>query len=344
MSSSPEFERLWAAAVACNGRHDAQGAILALHKCLFVRREEFQAQQLLCRLLHENPTLFVPSAAQAQARARPAGLASVVICSIDPGKFARVRASYARAFADAPWELIGIHDARSLAEGYARGFAQARGDLIVFSHDDIEILSPDLGGALADALHSLDVVGVVGATKLAGPAHAWGGKAYTRGRIAEPARSGAGVDLVLYNPAPGITSGLQAIDGVFMAATREAVASTGFDATTFDGFHLYDIDFSYRAHLAGHRVGVASEIVLRHDSEGGFDARWEDYARRFLAKFPQVQGERAQNHMSRIPFPAPAELLAFCARLDEAGRHAAEAVGLTGDPDRPTSQACAPKS
>ena len=29
MSSSPEFERLWAAAVASNGRHDAEGAILA---------------------------------------------------------------------------------------------------------------------------------------------------------------------------------------------------------------------------------------------------------------------------------------------------------------------------
>ncbi len=320
MSSSPEFERLWAAAVASNGRHDAEGAILALHRCLYARREEFQAQQLLCRLLHENPALFVPSAAQ--ARARPAGLVSVVVCSIDPGKFARVRATYARAFGETPWELIGIHDARSLAEGYARGYARARGELIVLSHDDIEILSADLGGALAGALRSLDVVGVVGSTKLEGPAHAWGGKAYTRGRVAEPARNGAGVDLVLYNPAADVSAGLQAIDGVFMAATRDAVAATGFDATTFDGFHLYDLDFSYRAHLAGRRVGVTSEIVLRHDSAGGFDARWEEYARRFLAKFPQVQGERVQNYLSRIPFPDAAALLDFCARLDEAGRRA----------------------
>lgn len=320
MNSSPEFDRQWAAAVACNDRHDAEGAILALHKCLHARREEFQAQQLLCRLLAENPAAFVPAAPPAQAR--PAGLVSVVVCSIDPGKFARVRASYARAFGDASWELVGIHDARSLAEGYSRGFARARGDLIVFSHDDIEILSPDLGGALASALQGVDVAGVVGATQLLGPAHAWGGKAYTRGRVAEPARGGAGVDLVLFNPAPGVTAGLQAIDGVFMAATREAVAATGFDAATFDGFHLYDIDFSYRAHLAGFRIGITSGIVLRHDSEGGFDARWEEYARRFLAKFPQVRGERVQNRMSRIPFPDAAALLAFCSRLDEAGRRA----------------------
>ena len=320
MSSSPEFDRLWAAALACHGRGDAEGAILALHQALLVRREDFQAQQLLCRLIFESPTAFVPAAPPAPVR--PAGLVSVVICSIDAGKFARVRESYARAFGVTPWELIGIHDARSLAEGYARGFAQARGEAIVFSHDDIAILTPDLGGALARALASLDVVGIVGTTKLAGPAHAWGGRAYSRGRIAEPARTPGGVELVLYNPAPGVSAGLQAIDGVFMAATREAVAATGFDAENFDGFHLYDIDFSYCAHLAGRRVGVTSEIVLRHDSAGGFDARWEEYARRFLAKFPQVQGERVQNQMSRIPFPDAAALVCFCERLDEAGRRA----------------------
>jgi GT2 family glycosyltransferase len=107
-----------------------------------------------------------------------------------------------------------------------------------------------------------------------------------------------------------------------MAASRDAVEGTGFDAETFDGFHLYDIDFSYRAHLAGRRVGVSSEIVLRHDSEGGFDERWETYARRFVAKFPQVLGERAENLMSRIAFADAASLVAYCARLDEAGRRA----------------------
>lgn len=285
------------------------------------RRESLPAQQLLCRLLYENPAAFSPAAVPAPAR--PDSLVSVVVCSIDPGKYSRVEASYALAFGDVPWELVGIHDARSLAEGYARGLARSRGEVIVFSHDDIGILSADLGGALARALRVADVVGVVGTTRLCGPAYAWGGKAYTRGRIAEPANESGGLRLVVYNPAPGVTAGIEAIDGVFMAARRETVSGIGFDAGTFDGFHLYDIDFSFRAHRAGRRVAVTSEIVLRHDSTGGFDAGWEEHARRFLAKFPEVRGERVPNVMSRIAFPDPASLVSYCVRLDEVGRRAA---------------------
>jgi hypothetical protein len=319
MGPVTEYDRECAAAAECQRRGDRRGAILALYRALAARREDLAVQQMLCRLVFENPSLFVPPAPGA-GMAPP--LVSVVTCSIDRARFERVKTSYARAFGAAPWELVGIHDARSLAEGYARGFAKARGEAVVFSHDDIEILSPDLGGSLSQALAVADVVGVVGATSLAGPAFAWGGKAATRGWIAEPAKGHAGVDLVVFNPVPGVATGLAAIDGVFMAARREAVEAIGFDAATFDGFHLYDLDFSYRARLAGLGVAVAAPIVIRHDSAGGFDERWEAYAGRFLAKFPEVRGERARNFMSRIPFPGPNELVAFCRRLEEAGRQA----------------------
>lgn len=327
MTGAPDFDRLWAEAIERLGRGDAEGAILCLCRAICLRRGDVGAQRILCRLLRDHPRTFVTPAPTAPGV--PLGLVSVVTCSIDPGKFECVRTTYARAFGDAPWELIGIHDARSLAEGYARGYTRARGEAIVFSHDDIEVLSDDLGGALARAFSLADVVGVVGTVKLLGPAHAWSGTAYTRGRIVHPARGGAGLDLILFNLAPRVTPGQEAIDGVFMAATRETVEAIGFDAVTFDGFHLYDIDFSYRAHLSGRRVGVSSEIVLQHDSEGSFDAAWEAYARRFLAKFPGVNGPRAPNEVAIVPFEDAASLLAFCSRLDEAGQRALQPVSDT---------------
>jgi hypothetical protein len=68
---------------------------------------------------------------------------TVVICSIDAAKFARVTENYRALFGARELEIIGIHDARSLADGYNRGIAQSRGENIILSHDDIEILTPD---------------------------------------------------------------------------------------------------------------------------------------------------------------------------------------------------------
>jgi hypothetical protein len=46
---------------------------------------------------------------------------SVIICSVDPKRFANVKATYENQLRGRDWELIHINDARSLAEGYTRG-------------------------------------------------------------------------------------------------------------------------------------------------------------------------------------------------------------------------------
>ena len=74
---------------------------------------------------------------------------SVLICSIDADKYARVTANYQRLLSGHPHEIIGIHDVRSLAEGYNRAVHKSRGELLLFSHDDVEIVSGDLAPASA---------------------------------------------------------------------------------------------------------------------------------------------------------------------------------------------------
>src|SRR5262245_9423063 len=93
---------------------------------------------------------------------------SVIVCSIDPLKLTRMTASYQRALANVAHEFIAITDARSLAEAYNRGIDRARGRILVFSHDDVEILTPNLGAALARHLVAFDVIGIAGTTRLIG--------------------------------------------------------------------------------------------------------------------------------------------------------------------------------
>jgi len=65
---------------------------------------------------------------------------SVIICGIDAHKFAAGTGNYRSRLTGTPHEIIDTHDAGSLAEGYNRGARQARGDLLSFRHDDVEIL------------------------------------------------------------------------------------------------------------------------------------------------------------------------------------------------------------
>jgi len=218
---------------------------------------------------------------------------SVVICSIDARKFSAATANFASRLADTAHEIIGVHDARSLAEGYNRGARQARGDLLIFSHDDVEILSPDFAGALRRAAASLDVIGVVGTARVLWALWPAAGHPYLRGWIAHPAAGAKPYEVAVFGVDAAVSTDLQALDGMFFAAKRAAWAKVPFDEATFDGFHGYDIDFTFRAHRAGFRVGISAEVALIHASKGGFDAGWAHYAAKFAAKHRDVLAGRA---------------------------------------------------
>lgn len=210
---------------------------------------------------------------------------SIIICSHQPHRATAAHAHFEKLFAGRAFEIIMITDAKSLCEGYNRGFQQSSGALIVFSHDDIEFVDAELPSRLELHLEKFDVIGVAGTTLLtngawvsAGDPHAFALFAYPdeqEGRVLVKA-CGRG-DIAIGN--------IQALDGCFMAATRAAVAAIGFDAETFDGFHLYDLDFSFRAYLRGLKVAVCRDLLPIHASTGKPDEHWERYRLRFEAKF-----------------------------------------------------------
>ena len=92
-----------------------------------------------------------------------------------------------------------------------------------------------------------------------------------------------------------ISDRIQALDGLFMAMRREFWAENPFDEG-YDGFHLYDIDLSFRCYLAGHRIGVSNDILIEHRSLGHFDESWKRAAGRFAARF----GDRMENHPAGV--------------------------------------------
>jgi GT2 family glycosyltransferase len=209
---------------------------------------------------------------------------SIITCSINPARFAAVGKMWAAAMGSEPSELIGIHDAKSLAEGYMRGLTMARGETIIFAHDDIEILGADLPKRLRTHLSQCDLIGVAGTDLLVGPLWLAAGPPHLLGQVAHIQPDGS-LNCSIFAAPRRLIKNVQALDGLFMAANRSVIERVSFDPVTFDGFHLYDIDFSYSAFQSGVKVGIAADINILHGSVGNFDAQWQVFADRFIQKW-----------------------------------------------------------
>jgi len=209
---------------------------------------------------------------------------SVVICSISPDKFAAVRSNLERCVGNDAWELIGVHDARSMAEGYNRAISKVRGDIVVFCHDDIELLNGDFVVRLRRRIAQFDIVGIAGTTRLIDSRWLTAGHPFMFGQMAHIQADGA-ISVDIYGAPRPVIGNIQAVDGVFMAVRRPVLQQVRFDETTFTSFHLYDLDFCLTAYDAGLRIGVANDIHLIHLSSGNYNDTWQESAALFRAKW-----------------------------------------------------------
>ncbi len=267
---------------------------------------DFPFTNKLVRSLHECPIAALAANSAYPSREMPAQprTLSVIIVSQNDQRYAEVDAQYEKAFADWAHERIRISDAASMYDGYARGFEKSSGDIVVFSHDDIRFAVPDFAARLAETMSAADIVGVAGTTNVSGPALLWSGHPYLHGAITHKAPADASYELALTSMQGPRIGRAQALDGVFIAARREWVERVGFDTERIPGFHLYDLDFSYRAHLAGARLTIACDLALIHQSRGNFDAGWNTAQAAFAAKFPELNSEAGKyRHWYHVSLP-----------------------------------------
>lgn len=223
-------------------------------------------------------------------RAGPYPLISIIICSINLKLFQRAHISFSRALTGIPHEILEINDAASLCEGYNRGASKALGDILVFSHDDVEVVDADFAEKLLESMSKFDLLGLAGTTYLSragwissGLKHAHGQHGVSHGEDT----------LVQIFSAEKTAVNAQAIDGFFMATRRKVWEQLRFDQNIFDDWHMYDLDFSYRAYQAGFSVGIRSDFLVYHHQgpmEPGSlkQTHWRIEAEKFLSKFPDL--------------------------------------------------------
>ena len=239
---------------------------------------------------------------------------SIIICSIDASRFAQVSQCYERLLAGRPHEIIGIHDATSLSSGYNRGIRQARGDILVFSHDDILILDPAFAEKVESRIDSgFQLLGFVGSTALKDGYWWSGGQQHMRGVMAHAIPTVRQLSINVYGvTGNAVEQDIQALDGLCFIASRETVDQLRFDDEQFNGFHLYDLDYSYRAHLLGLRIGVMTDIPMIHMSTGIFGQDWNLFRQRFVDKHADQLGV-----LRHVPLAEPLAMRCRAAWFDD---------------------------
>ncbi|HEY2970305.1 MAG TPA: glycosyltransferase [Casimicrobiaceae bacterium] len=268
--------------------------------------QDFPFVDAVVRSLHECPpqALLGDSGFRSRPMAiRPPSL-SVVVVSRDDERYAAVDAQYEKAFSAWPHERIRVREASSMYDGYGRGFARSRGELVVFSHDDIRFAVPDFAARLAEAMSKADVAGIAGTTKVSGPALLWSGHPYLYGAVTHKAPQDAHYEFDLISLRGPRIEQAQGLDGVFIAARRDWVQRIGFDPEGIPGFHFYDLDFSFRAYLGGARLVIACDLALIHQSRGIVDQGWDAAQAAFRVKFPQLNSAAGKHrHWYAVPLP-----------------------------------------
>ncbi|HEX4522056.1 MAG TPA: glycosyltransferase [Casimicrobiaceae bacterium] len=235
---------------------------------------------------------------------------SIVICSIDDARHERAVALYRRLFAAVRHEIVSIRNARSLAEAWNWAIRHSVADVVVLSHDDVDVLAPDFAARLFERLQRFDVVGVAGSTRIDGPAIGWSGHPHLRGWITHRAPDSDHWQVDVLDPRP-VAGDIVLLDGVLLAGKRETFRAVAFDDANFDGFHLADLDWSYRAARTGARLGVAGDLLLVHASRGNYDATWQRYADRFCSKHGAGHSPPAPSSFFGASLDNPEQVRAF---------------------------------
>lgn len=208
---------------------------------------------------------------------------SVVVCSNNSLRSEAIERHYRAILGESPFEFILMESPASLSAGYNEGLARSQGDIVAFSHDDIEFLTPNFADKLTAHMERFDVVGVAGTDRLAGPNWFAAGPPHLFGQVLHPADRG--YELNVFGAPRPVVGAIQALDGVFVAFRREVIEQVRWDEGMFDGFHLYDLDCTFRAFEAGFRLAVACDLPIYHASKGSYGSEdWKRYAQKFIVR------------------------------------------------------------
>jgi len=184
---------------------------------------------------------------------------------------------------------VAFDNSDGLPEIYDRAIeTNDPGDILVFVHDDVWLEDFYFSDRIIDGLKQFDVIGVAGNSRRMPGQDNWA-RSHQTGRLDLPYLRGA----IAHGKAPlgkvgfygPIVGDVESLDGVFIAARRDALLKNGVRFDRRFGFHFYDLDFCRTARSKGLRLGTWP-ISMTHRSTGTPNSpAWREARDAYFAKW-----------------------------------------------------------
>jgi glycosyltransferase involved in cell wall biosynthesis len=213
-------------------------------------------------------------------------MVSVVYCTREhkPEHSEHIR----KAFGHPKVEVIEyVNSGEGLTKFYDRGLREAEHDIVVFMHDDILINTKQVANKIVKIFEKnpeYGVLGLAGTKNMPSSGMWWEDRRKMYGRV-EHTHEGK-TWLSAYSKDLGNdVEEVVIVDGLFFSVHRGRIKEQ-FDLNV-TGFHFYEVDFCFRNHLKGVKIGVHTNVRVNHMSIGQTNAEWEENRLAFAEKYKE---------------------------------------------------------
>jgi GT2 family glycosyltransferase len=175
----------------------------------------------------------------------------------------------------------------SLTKIYNKALEESKNDIIVFCHDDIIFNTKKWGKRLLKHFSDSDygILGLAGTRKLPESGSWWEDINQPMSNmvgIVNHSQNGKTWESKYSQPVLSNIIPVVILDGLFFAVDRTRIKKHFNEEV--DGFHFYDIDFTFTNHLEGVKIGVITNIRITHKSMGQTNEEWEKNRLEFISR------------------------------------------------------------
>ena len=236
---------------------------------------------------------------------------NTIVCSTKESAY-KIHRKHIAETVGCDYEYIRIDNSDNkygLGAAYNKGVARATGDILVFAHDDVFIITPHWGKILEDTFkqdNTIGLIGVAGTQYLLQDNPFWvaSGRPFIKGRVVHEMKKENRCILTVFSEEE-VDTEVVAVDGLFFAVRKELFDTIRFDEKTFDQFHFYDLDICMQVRKT-HKIIITPDILVKHFSGGSFKEEWKMHGEKFIDKYrnelPATCTDKTPDPANHIPF------------------------------------------